>query len=92
VEDPARDRPRDLEVVAPSLAELLARMLAARWGRTGEPTLDDPAWESAPEVRFPTLALKGCLMRLVLMALVFVALAVVSLFFLVGGVLQSFGP
>jgi hypothetical protein len=72
------------------LADLIARMLAARWRGAGEPMTHESPWGSAPELRLPTLPLKGCLIRLVLLGLVLVALAVVAMFLLVGGVLQTF--
>ena len=76
--------------MAPSLGDLIARMLLARWRGTRGPVTGEPPWESAPEFRLPTLPLKGCLIRLVLLGLVLVALVVVAMFLLVGGVLQTF--
>jgi hypothetical protein len=88
-DDPPRGRTRDSEV-APSLADLVARMLAARWRGTGGPMTREPPWESAPEFRLPTLPIKGCLIRLVVLGLVLVAIAIVAMLLLVGGVLQTF--
>lgn len=88
--EPARHRPSDPETApaGPSLADILARILAARWRRAGHGAEDDPGWESASEFRLPTFPLRGCIVRLVWLALVLFALAVLATFLIVGGALQ----
>jgi len=77
--------------VAPTLTELIGRILVARRARTGASPPYETPWETTPEFRLPTFPLKGCLVRLVSLALVLLVLAVVAMFLLVGGVMQSFG-
>ena len=70
----------------PSLEDLLARMFSARRGHTG---YEESRWgEPEPEVRLRRSVLGGCLLRILLFALVLLALAVGGTFLLFGGALH----
>lgn len=86
----SRRRPPDPEVTPaePSLEDLLGRIASGRRERTGYRDEEAPSGEPAPEVRLPRLRPKGCLVKLVLVALLLLALFLGAPFFLVGGVLQ----
>ena len=83
-------RPPDPEVTPaePSLEDLLGRIASERRERTGYRDEEAPWGEPAPEVRLPRPRPKGCLVKLVLVALLLLALVLGAPFFLVGGVLQ----
>lgn len=73
---------------APSAADLLARLLAARREGAGYKG-KDARWGRLP-TEGSRLRLGGCLRRFILFALLLFALLVAGSFFLVGGVLQMF--
>lgn len=87
-----RERPleptREPEIeVQPSLAEILTSVLGARWRRPSS-TDGEMEWESAPELRMPTLPLRGCLIRLMWLIVLLVAFGFIAVFILVTGMLQ----
>lgn len=91
--DPARTRPKRLPDPlgtprAPSVADLLARLLAARRERAGYKEEGERWGESPPEIPRPRLG--GCVVRFIMFALLLLTLLVAGSFLFVGGVLQMF--
>ena len=94
-DDPPRSPPSDAEAAptAPTLADLLARILSARRRPTRDWADDAPPWESLPEFPLRTLPLKGCLVRLVWLVVLLLAFVVTVAFLLAGSVLYGMnGP
>lgn len=90
-DDRPRTSPREPEIVpaAPSLTDLLARVLAARRRyRGGDRDGWERGWDSTPEFRLPTFPLAGCLVRLAWLGLLLFVLALTMGWLLLGGLAQ----
>lgn len=72
-----------------SLAEILVRMTAEERKHAGY-RLEDIVAIAKPDIRLPSLPIKGCIFRFAMFLLLLFALAVGGLYLLVGGGVQTF--
>lgn len=72
-----------------SLADIIARMTAEERKHAGY-RLEDIATMAKPDIRLPSLPIKGCIFRFAMFLLLLFALAVGGLYLLVGGGIQTF--